>query len=543
MEPSDQLRRPRAKSGHPKYGDWERNLTTVSAESFPRPIGTAQRFAGLLAATALGVYLLVIVGATTSMTDAAAACTTWPTCATPTDPLSQTELAIAWGHRIAAVIVAGLVLVTTAVAWLGDATRRVRYVLIAATVLYAVQVAVGAATATIGPDAMVPGLHLGLGVTVFAVVVLALAWHLEVATGTEDASEGTSARTDVSRQDAGPDGVVDVSDSGVAGVAETGVAETGVTAASDSGVADADVPIGDSRTAARHSGGVRQTIAAYVSMTKPRLMWLLCLVAAAGMALAVGPDLGAETVVATLTGGVLAIGASGTFNHVLERDVDRRMNRTADRPLATDLVPVGHALAFGFVLGVASIAVFATINALAAALGLIAIVFYSVVYTLLLKPNTVQNTVIGGAAGALPALIGWAAATNEIGLPALALAGVIFLWTPAHFYNLALAYREDYERGGFPMLSVVRGETVTRKHILYYLGATLAGAAGLAWISGLGILFAATVVVFGAIFLWTAVTLHFEQTERAAFRSFHASNAFLGALLVVIVIEALVVVG
>jgi len=112
------------------------------------------------------------------------------------------------------------------------------------------------------------------------------------------------------------------------------------------------------------------------------------------------------------------------------------------------------------------------VNALAAALGFAAILFYSVVYTVVLKPNTVQNTVIGGFAGSLPALIGWVAVTGRIGLPGLALAGVIFLWTPARFYNLALAW-EDYARGGFPMMPVVHGETVTRKHIVFYLGATL----------------------------------------------------------------------
>jgi protoheme IX farnesyltransferase len=270
-------------------------------------------------------------------------------------------------------------------------------------------------------------------------------------------------------------------------------------------------------------------------------MWLLCLVAGAAMALAGGTGLSVRVVAATLGGGVLSIGASGTFNHVLERDVDRRMDRTSDRPLAVDLVPVSHAVAFGVVLAVGSLALFASVNLLVAALGLAAILFYTVVYTLLLKPNTVQNTVIGGAAGALPALIGWAAATGEVGLGGVALATVIFLWTPAHFYNLALAYRDDYERGGFPMLPVVRGETTTRKHILWYLGATFLAAGGLALADALGALYVATSVGVGAVFLWAVVRLHYEQTDDAAFRAFHASNAYLGALLVAVVADALVV--
>ncbi|MDF9745249.1 heme o synthase [Natrinema salsiterrestre] len=469
-------------------------------ESFPRPIGTRRRFSALLAATALGVYLLLIVGATTSLTNAAASCSTWPTCHTPVDPLNQTELAIAWGHRIAAVVVGLLVAMTAVAATLGDVSRRVRATLVVAAVLYAVQVGVGAITATMGPDAILPGLHLALGLVIFTGVVAALAWDLEIATGTEDDAIDS------------PEPIEELED----------------------GPAAPERTLPTSRLAR-----ARLTAFAYFQMMKPRLMWLLCLVAAAGMALAAGDGLEIYTIVATLGGGVLAIGASGTFNHVLERDVDQKMSRTADRPLAVDLIPVRNALLFGAALTAASLAAFLTINRLAAALGLAAIVFYSVVYTLLLKPNTVQNTVIGGAAGALPALIGWAAVTNEIGWPGLALAGVIFLWTPAHFYNLALAYKDDYARGGFPMMPVVRGETVTRKHILYYIAATLVSSIALALLTDLGVLYAGTVVVFGGVFLWAAVRLHFEQTEAAAFRSFHASNAFLGAVLVAILIDAL----
>jgi protoheme IX farnesyltransferase len=152
----------------------------------------------------------------------------------------------------------------------------------------------------------------------------------------------------------------------------------------------------------------------------------------------------------------------------------------------------------------------------------------------------VQNTVIGGAAGALPALIGWVAVTGEVGLAGLALAGIVFLWTPAHFYNLALAYKDDYERGGFPMMPVVRGETVTRKHVLWYLGATLVGAAALTALSGLGWLYAVTTVGFGAAFLYAVVRLHRERDEAAAFRAFHASNAYLGALLLAVIVDSLV---
>jgi protoheme IX farnesyltransferase len=243
-----------------------------------------------------------------------------------------------------------------------------------------------------------------------------------------------------------------------------------------------------------------------------------------------------------VVGGVLAIAASGTFNNVLERDRDRHMARTADRPVATARVPVGRATAFGIALAIGSVAVFvAFVNVLAAALGLLAVLFYSVGYTLVLKPHTTQNIVIGGAVGAFPALIGWAAVTDTVGLPAVVLGAVIFLWTPAHFYNLALVYRDDYARAGFPMLPVVRGRAVTRRHVLLYLGATLLGAVALGATAGLGGLYTAVVAAVGAAFLWAVLRLFRERTEGAAWRAFHASNAFLGALLLAVVVDSLLV--
>ncbi|EMA48841.1 heme o synthase [Halococcus salifodinae] len=467
----------------------------------------------LLAAAAVGVYLLIVIGATTTLSNAAAACTTWPACGFD---LSNPQLLIAWGHRVAAVL-AGLVLFAAIVAtWRAPAPRRAKAVLTVPFVLYPIQVGIGALAATTNAG-WISTAHLVCGVAIFSGLVVALAWTLEAeAPGTDALGERvtTDALSVVN-----PD--------------EPTIAEPD----SDSG------PMSD-RSPSRVDAGpierARGVGKAYFRLMKPRLMWLLCLVAAAGMALAAGPDLAAGTVVKVLGGGVLAIGASGTFNHVLERDVDRRMQRTADRPLATDEVGVRNAMAFGCVLAVASLGLFVTVNLLAAALGLCAILFYSVVYTLVLKPNTVQNIVIGGAAGAFPALIGWVGVTGEFGIPGLALAGVIFLWTPAHFYNLALAYKNDYERGGFPMLPVVRGERVTRRHILWYLGATLLGASVLAAIAELGWLYAAATVAFGGLFLWAVVRLHRERTEDAAFRAFHASNAYLGAVLAAIVIDAVV---
>ncbi|MBX0321531.1 heme o synthase [Halomicroarcula sp. F13] len=460
----------------------------------------SRTFSGLLAATAVGVYLLVIAGATAAITDAVAACTTWPLCQGPVT-FSNPDLLIARGHRLTAAVVGVLTLVTVGIGLRTATRRRVKAALVTGLALYPVQVALGAFVATTGAAGQLPSAHLATGMAIFTSFVLALAWHLEAETGSDD-----------------EDPVDDLSPAPIPDDA------------------DDPVPTPDLSTRERLLG----TVFAYFRLTKPRLMWLLCLVAAAGMTLAAGPSLTVRTVVLTLGGGVLAIGASGTFNHVLERDIDKRMDRTSDRPIATHQIPVRNALTFGGALTVAALALFWQVNVLAAALGLTAILFYSVVYTLVLKPNTVQNTVIGGAAGALPALIGWAAVEGTIGLPGLALAGVIFLWTPAHFYNLALAYKDDYEAGGFPMMPVVRGETETRKHIVYYLGATLVASGVLASLTSLGWLYALTSAALGAVFLWAVVALHREQTEAAAFRAFHASNAYLGTLLLAIVVDALV---
>ena len=461
-----------------------------------------RQFAGLLAAAAMGVYLLVAIGATSAVTDAAAACSGWPACGGGFGFPTSADGWFALGHRIGAAVVGLLLVGAAALAFRRGESRRVKGALLFALALFPLQSGVGAviATTTVTPTAAVSALHLAIGVVIFGGVLAALAWTLEAATGDPDDE---------------PDDPLD----------------------------DDLPPVEDSPSPELPEPGWPRTKAklkAYARLTKPRLMWLLCLVASAAMALAGGENFTTPVVAKTLAGGALSIGASGTFNHVLERDVDRRMQRTSDRPLAVDLVPVRNAVAFGLALAAISVGLFASINLLAAVLGLTAIAFYSVVYTLILKPNTVQNTVIGGAAGALPALIGWAAVTGEIGWGGVGLATVVFLWTPAHFYNLALAYKDDYEAGGFPMMPVVRGETATRRHIVWYLGATLAATAALALAARLDWLFVAFGIALAGVFLWAVVRLHFERTEDAAFRAFHASNAYLGGVLLAVVLDTLV---
>ena len=457
------------------------------------------RLPATLAAGSMGVYLLIAAGATTAVTEAGRACQGFPLCG---DGFALPSTALAWlavGHRLVAVVVGVVLVAAGVVAYRATVRRRVAVALAVALALYPAQAALGAAVAVDPRSSPLSGVHLGVGLAIFAGLVAALGWRLEAETG-----DPTDEPTGPPTRDLPP-------------------------------APDDPAPELPSGTLDR----ALLTARAYVRLTKPRLMWLLCLVASAAMALAGGAGLTSSVVARTLVGGSLAIGASGTFNHVLERDVDRRMSRTSDRPLATNVVPPRNAVAFGVTLAAVSVGLFASVNLLAAVLGLAAILFYSVVYTLVLKPNTVQNTVLGGAAGALPALIGWAAVTGDVGLGGLALAALVFLWTPAHFYNLALAYKEDYERGGFPMMPVVRGETATRRHILWYFAATLGAAVVLTTLPGLDLLFAASGVAVGAVFLWSVVRLHYERDESAAFRSFHASNAYLGVVLLTIVVDTL----
>lgn len=285
---------------------------------------------------------------------------------------------------------------------------------------------------------------------------------------------------------------------------------------------------------------IRRTIGAYLTLMKPRLMWLLSLLAIAGISLAViaGATLDGITLIATLAGGICAIGASGTFNHVYERDRDRRMARTADRPVATTNVSPVRAVMFGIGLAAIGLGIlWIGTTPLAVGLTALAIVYYAVIYTVILKPTTTWNIAIGGGAGAIPALIGWAAVTGDIGLPALVLAGVVVIWTPAHFYNLAIVYRSDYAAGGYPMLPIVKGTALTRRRIGYSLAGACVGAAFLGLVAGLGPVFFLAIGVGGVIFLSSYIDQLIRRTGQRTYRTFHASNLFLAFVLLGIVTE------
>ncbi|MGH2589582.1 MAG: heme o synthase [Actinomycetota bacterium] len=276
----------------------------------------------------------------------------------------------------------------------------------------------------------------------------------------------------------------------------------------------------------------------YFSLTKPRIISLLLLTTVAAMFVAdpSGPAL--STVLWTVLGGYLAAGGAGAINHYLERDADARMARTRGRPLASGRIPPRHGLAFGIGLGaLAAIVLAVAVNVLAAALALAGLLGYAVVYTLWLKPLTPQNIVIGGAAGAIPPLVGWAAATGGLALGALALFAVVFFWTPPHFWALALLIKDEYARTGVPMLPVVRGESATRHQILAYavalVAVTLLPVAG-----GLfGVPYLVAALALGGAFIALAAWLCMRPSRPAALRLYLASLAYLALLFVAMALD------
>ena len=289
--------------------------------------------------------------------------------------------------------------------------------------------------------------------------------------------------------------------------------------------------------------GVRSTVAAYVALTKPRIIELLLVTTVPTMVLAEGgmPSLG--LVLATLAGGTLAAGSANALNCYYDRDIDQLMHRTARRPLARHAVAPRNALVFGLVLGVLATALLAaTTNLLAAGLGVAAIAFYVVVYTMLLKRRTSQNIVWGGAAGCMPVLIGWAAVTGSLSWVPWVLFAVIFFWTPPHYWPLAMRYRDDYAAAGVPMLPVVAEPRVVSIRIVAYSWAMV--AASLLLVAGpSGALYAVSAVLLGGAFLVEAHRLHARTVagaEVSPMRLFHWSITYLALLFLAVAVDQLV---
>ena len=291
-------------------------------------------------------------------------------------------------------------------------------------------------------------------------------------------------------------------------------------------------------------GGTRRllvTVREFVVLTKPRVIELLLITTVPAMILAQGglPDLG--LIAAVLVGGALAAGGANTINSWIERDRDQLMRRTRNRPLVTGTIRPTSALVFGIVLNVVAFALIATAaNLLAAALTLSATLFYVFVYTIWLKPRTAQNIVIGGAAGAIPTLVGWAAVTNTVAAPAWVMFAMVFFWTPPHFWALALRYREDYEAADFPMLPVTRGIAVATRHMLAYSVVVVSESLIRGLTTPVGPLYLVVAVVLGAWFVVGALRLVRDPEPTRAIKYFAFSNAYLAALFVTIAVDTFV---
>jgi protoheme IX farnesyltransferase len=277
---------------------------------------------------------------------------------------------------------------------------------------------------------------------------------------------------------------------------------------------------------------------AYAALTKPRIIELLLVTTVPAMIVAAEGWPGLWLVVATLVGGTLSAAGANTLNQVLDRDLDRVMRRTASRPLPTERVTPGHAMVFGVALGIAGFAwLWATTNLLAALLSTAGLAFYVLVYTMWLKRTTTQNIVIGGAAGAVPPLVGWAAVTGSLAPPAWFMFAIVFYWTPPHFWALSLRYRDDYAAAGVPMMPVVVGVERTLDHIVRY-SMLVAGVSLLPYTVGVvGLLYLSVAVALGVGLVVAALRLRRMPAE--AMRFFGWANLYLAGIFLAMAVDVL----
>lgn len=303
----------------------------------------------------------------------------------------------------------------------------------------------------------------------------------------------------------------------------------------------------------RHHGGGRNpgaaswrhVVAVYLSLMKPRIIPLLLIPTGAAMLIAerlqpVPMSTFIRLFLLTMVGGTLAAAGAHVFNCYLDRDLDAAMRRTRGRPFPTGRVSAGPALGFGVVLTLASFTLLAlAVNLLAASLALAGNLFYVLIYSLWLKRATPQNIVIGGAAGAVPPLVGWAAITHQVGLPAVLLFAVIYFWTPAHFWALALVREEDYKAAGIPMLPVVRGRSETRRQIVLYSVLLCLTTVALYATHSMGVFYLAAATVLGGVFLLKAWQLLRGAEVAQAWGLFKYSNIYLALLYGAMVVDRL----
>jgi protoheme IX farnesyltransferase len=494
--------------------------------SYPARIagrGGSQRFTLLAAFAAAATFVLLLFGSNVTARNAGLVFPDWPLMSGgiyPFDPGTPTNVAVLYAahalHRYVAAVVLVVLAALAVIAVRSPGLRPwQRTVAVGIFAAYLVQVVVGGLQVVTLLSDWSQTLHLALGALIWGgTVALAVASYYAartqaVATVAADAGRG-GARTDRGGSD------------------PTGAPEAALTTSTS------------------------DTIRAYVALTKPRIIELLLVTTVPAMVLATRDVPGIQPMdwlrvtVWTLIGGTLAAGAANAINQDLDRDIDERMVRTRRRPLPAHQVTPERAMVFGITLAAISVAVMAAfVNLLAAFLTLLAIAFYVFVYTILLKRSTPQNIVIGGAAGALPPVIGWAAVTGNVGLPALMLFLLVFYWTPPHFWALALRIRTDYAAAGVPMLPVVRGIAETSRQIALYTVLLVAISLVFSVVAQMGLVYVSAAVVLGSIFLWRAFRLWREgsapeASTAQAIRLYRFSISYLTLLFVAVAIDAVV---
>jgi protoheme IX farnesyltransferase len=291
----------------------------------------------------------------------------------------------------------------------------------------------------------------------------------------------------------------------------------------------------------RRALGALARLGAFVALTKPRIIELLLVTTVPTMVVAAGGWPSARLLVATLAGGALSAGGANAANMYLDRDIDSLMRRTSRRPLVTGAVSAPAALAFAVALETAAfLALWLADNLLCAALALGAALFYVLVYTALLKRSSPHNIVIGGAAGAVPVLVGWAAVKGSVGWAPLLLFALVFLWTPPHFWALAIRYRDDYARANVPMMPVVRSLGRTSAEVLAYAVATVATSVAFGLVAEMHWLYWSAAMGAGAIFVWLCGRLVAVRSAASAMKVFHWSITYLSVVFVAMAADVFV---
>ena len=449
-----------------------------------------RKFVRLAMTNALLVYGLMLSGSYVVGSSATLACPGWPLCGTAPQWAVQYHLSdINSFHRLVATFV-GLVLIWTLIsAWRRrNVAPGQAWVALVAGILFVVQAGVGGLVVLLKRPDFVAGLHLALATAVWgSLVLLAVLAARQLLAAPQGAELEALAEE---KKEAGP---------------------------------------------------IQQTISSYLDLMKPHVTVLLLGTTVAAMAIAYQglPPLG--LVLATLLGGAMAAGSANCINCYIDRDIDQIMGRTQRRSLPSGRVQPTQALVFGIALGFGSFIILTLfVNLLSALLACSAILFYIFVYTMWLKRSSAQNIVIGGAAGAVPVLVGWVAVTGTLTLPAIWLFAIIFYWTPPHFWALSLLIQKDYEKASIPMLPVVMGERETRKQILLYSLLLLAVTMILFAMHAMGYFYLLVALLLGGILIYMAIRLIRDQTKKWARTLFWYSNCYLALIFAAMVIDRVV---